>query len=73
MERTRKEYLVLRSDQAGEAGIVGVFSSRRKAKAATQKDITSGRKNSSYWLLVLPEDRPIEQLYIKDSDYGRTI
>ena len=41
MERTRKEYLVLKSDQAGEADIVGVFSSRRKAKAAAEAMLKS--------------------------------
>ena len=58
MERTRKEYLVLKSDQAGEADIVGVFSSRRKAKAAAESD--HNEDNSySFWMVVLPEDRPV--------------
>ena len=38
MVRTRKEYLVLCSDRAGEADIVGVFSSRKKAKVAVAED-----------------------------------
>ena len=73
MERTRKEYLVLRGGQGGDAGIVGVFSSRRKAKAATQKDITSGRKNSSYWLVVLPEDRLLHPVDQNESNYDGAI
>ena len=59
MERTRKEYLVLRGNQGGEAGIVGVFSSKRKARAAAEKDISTGNE-SSYWLVVLPEDKLLE-------------
>ena len=58
MGRTRKEYLVLRSDQAGETDIVGVFSSRRRAKAAAEKD-NNKSKPASYWMVVLPEDRPL--------------
>ena len=58
MERTRKEYLVLKSDQAGEADIVGVFSSRRKAKAASETDNEENNAHS-YWIVVLPEDRPV--------------
>lgn len=73
MERTRKEYLVLRSDQAGDAGIVGVFSSKRKARAAAQKDISAGRKNSSYWLVVLPEDRLLQPFNHNESNYDRAI
>lgn len=56
MERTRKEYLVLKSDQAGEADIVGVFSSRRKAKAAAESDHNEDNSHS-YWMVVLLEDR----------------
>ena len=56
MERTRKEYLVLRSDRAGEAGIVSVFSSRKKARAAAGEDLSAANNESSYWLVVLPED-----------------
>ena len=44
MVRTRKEYLVLRSDRAGEADIVGVFSSGKKAKVAVAED---GRERQS--------------------------
>lgn len=58
MERTRKEYLVLKSDQAGEADIVGVFSSRRKAKAAAESDQDENNTHS-YLMVVLPEDRPV--------------
>ena len=58
MERTRKEYLVLKSDQAGEADILGVFSSRRKAKAASGTDNEENNAHS-YWIVVLPEDRPV--------------
>ena len=58
MERTRKEYLVLKSDQAGEADILGVFSSRRKAKAASETDNEENNAHS-YWIVVLPEDRPV--------------
>ena len=59
MERTRKEYLVLRSDRAGEADIVGVFSSRKKARSAAGDDLAARNRESSYWLVVLPEDRPL--------------
>lgn len=59
MERTRKEYLVLKSDQAGEADIVGVFSSRRKAKAAAESDHNEDNFHS-YWMVILPEDRPMK-------------
>ena len=59
MERTRKEYLVLKSDRAGEADIVGVFSSKRKAKAAVETDNKKDYKSHSYWMVVLPEDRPV--------------
>ena len=58
MERTRKEYLVLKSDQAGEANIVGVFSSRRKAKAAAESNHNENNTHS-YLIVVLPEDRPV--------------
>lgn len=58
MERTRKEYLVLKNDRVGEADIVGVFSSRRRAKAAAVAD-SNNNKPASYWLVVLPEDKPL--------------
>ena len=59
MERTRKEYLVLKSDRAGDADIVGVFSSKRKAKTAVEADTeTSG--SDTYWLVVLAEDRLVK-------------
>lgn len=57
MERTRKEYLVLRNDQAGEAGIVGVFSSKRKARNAVENDTIQDSRSYSYWLIVLAEDK----------------
>ncbi len=60
MERTRKEYLVLRSDRAGDAGIVGVFSSSKRARAAAGDDLSAGNNESSYWLVVLPEDVPLK-------------
>ena len=58
MVRTRKKYLVLRSDRAGEADIVGVFSSGKKAKAAVAEDGRE-RQSVSYWMVVLPEDRHV--------------
>lgn len=61
MERTRKEYLVLRNDQAGEADIVGVFSSRKKARAAVGKDSERESNQSSYWLVILSEDRLVKR------------
>lgn len=48
MERMRKEYLVLKNDQAGEADIVGVFSSRKKARNAVEKDSVRTDRNRSY-------------------------
>lgn len=61
MERMRKEYLVLKNDQAGEADIVGVFSSRKKARSAAEKDSVRTDRNHSYWLVVLAEDRPFRK------------
>ena len=60
MGRTRKEYLVLRSDRAGDADIVGVFSSRRKARTAVEAD-AGGDRSDTYWLVVLAEDRPVTE------------
>jgi hypothetical protein len=57
MERMRKEYLVLKNDQAGDADIVGVFSSKRKARKAVETDSTEQEPGSSYWVVVLLEDR----------------
>lgn len=34
MKRTRKKYLVFKTDQAGEGTVIGVFSSGKKAQAA---------------------------------------
>ena len=59
MERMRKEYLVLKSDQAGDADIVGVFSSKRKARKAVERDGQKTDRNHSYWLVVLPEDQTV--------------
>ena len=61
MERMRKEYLVLKNDQAGEADIVGVFSSRKKARNAVEKDSVRTDRNHSYWLVILTEDRPFRK------------
>ena len=60
MKRTRKEYLVLKSDRAGDAGIVGVFSSKRKARTAVEAD-AGDRRSDTYWLVVLAEDRPVTE------------
>ena len=57
MKRTRKEYLVLKKDPVGEADIVGVFSSKRKARKAVETDSTEQEPGSSYWVVVLLEDR----------------
>lgn len=65
----RKEYLVLKSDRVGEADIVGVFSSRKKAKRAVEKDSDMTERNHSYWLVILPEDRPARGL--KTDMYGK--
>ncbi len=62
MVRTRKEYLVLRGDQEGEADIVGVFSSGKKAKAAVAEDGRE-RQSVSYWMVVLPEDRKVSSRF----------
>ena len=59
MERLRKEYLVLKSDQTGDADIVGVFSSRIKARKAVECDGQKTGRNHSYWLVVLPEDQTV--------------
>ena len=68
MERTRKEYLVLRSDQEGGADIVGVFSSRKKARSAVEKDGENVKQKPSYWLVVLQEDAVVRGY--KDSKNG---
>ena len=38
MKRTRKKYLVFKTNQAGEGTVMGVFSSGKKAEAAIMAD-----------------------------------
>ena len=73
MERMRKEYLVLKSDQAGDADIVGVFSSKRKARTAVETDSTEQEPGSSYWVVVLLEDRLIRSLVFRKNFFPASL